>query len=72
MFDQIIVSGAILNAENGWITTKQNATILRLPFLLEEDSKYGDVKPHRTYYGREYIGGFSDHLPVMLKLNVKN
>ncbi len=72
VFDQIIVSGALLSAEKGLITNIQNAIIVRLPFLLEEDSKYGDVKPHRTYYGREYTGGFSDHLPVMLKLKVKD
>ncbi len=72
VFDQIIVSGALLNSGKGFFANEQNATILRLPFLLEEDSKYGDVKLHRTYYGRKYVGGFSDHLPVMLKLNVKN
>ncbi len=46
--------------------------VVRLPFLLEEDTKYGDVKPFRTYYGFQYNGGFSDHLPVMLKLSVKD
>lgn len=72
VFDQIIVSGVLLNAEKGWSTSGENATIVRLPFLLEEDSKYGGVKPRRTYYGFQYIGGFSDHLPVMLKLKLKD
>ncbi len=36
-----------------------------LPFLLEKDELYGGVKPFRTYYGYKYIGGFSDHLPLV-------
>ena len=35
------------------------------PFLLEKDKKYGGVKPRRTYLGPRYIGGFSDHLPLV-------
>ncbi len=35
------------------------------PFLLEEDKKYGGAKPHRTYLGPRYRGGFSDHLPLV-------
>ncbi len=35
------------------------------PFLLEEDKKYGGVKPHRTFLGPRYLGGFSDHLPLV-------
>lgn len=34
------------------------------PILLEEDKKYGGVKPHRTFLGPRYLGGFSDHLPL--------
>ena len=33
------------------------------PFLLEEDTKYGGVKPRRNYNGMRYNNGFSDHLP---------
>lgn len=38
------------------------------PFLLEPDEKYGGVKPHRNYYGPRYNNGFSDHLPLIMKL----
>lgn len=34
-------------------------------FLLEEDKKYGGVKPHRTFLGPVYVGGISDHLPIV-------
>ena len=39
-----------------------------LPFLLEEDEKYGGVYPARTYKGRKYnYNGFSDHLPLVVR-----
>ena len=37
------------------------------PFLLEEDKKYGGVKPLRTYNGMRYHKGFSDHLPLVVR-----
>ena len=36
-----------------------------LPFLLQEDEKYGGKKPFRTYLGPRYLGGYSDHLPLV-------
>ncbi len=68
LFDQVIVSGTLLNSTSGFFTSPEKAKILSLPFLLEEDKKYGGLKPFRTYYGYSYNGGFSDHLPVILEL----
>lgn len=68
LFDQIIVSGSLLSPKNGLFTKPENARILSFPFLLEEDKKYGGLKPYRTYYGYSYNGGFSDHLPILLEL----
>jgi len=67
-FDQVIVSGSLLMAKSGYKTSVTNATKADLQFLLEKDEKYGGIKPKRTYYGYSYNGGFSDHLPVLLKL----
>jgi len=36
-----------------------------LPFLLQDDEKYGGKKPFRTYLGPKYLGGYSDHLPLV-------
>lgn len=38
------------------------------PLLTEEDTKFGGIKPFRTYIGRRYNGGFSDHLPVFFTI----
>ena len=40
------------------------------PFLLEEDKKYGGVKPLRTYRGMRYQPGFSDHLPLVVQFRL--
>ena len=37
---------------------------------LEEDEKYGGDIPFRTYWGRKYHGGFSDHLPVCVDFEI--
>ena len=68
VFDQIIVSGYLLNANSGLIAKPKNATIINDSYLFEKDEKYGGIKPKRTYYGFTYQGGFSDHLPVLLRL----
>lgn len=44
------------------------AYIFDAPFLLEEDRRYGGVKPLRTYNGYRYQRGFSDHLPLVVRL----
>lgn len=44
--------------------------IFDAPFLLEEDTKYGGVKPRRNYLGPRYLNGFSDHLPLVLHLDL--
>lgn len=66
VFDQIIVSDFLLG--DGNCLSFQAAEIFDAPFLLEPDKKYGGVKPMRTYVGFKYQEGFSDHLPVILRL----
>ena len=39
--------------------------ILDAPFLTEEDEKYGGIQPFRTFVGRRYHRGYSDHLPLI-------
>ena len=45
--------------------------IADFPFLLEDDKRYGGVRPKRTYIGPRYQkSGFSDHLPLVLRLKL--
>ena len=59
--DQILCSPSLA-------ARKQSCVIGDLPFLLEDDDKYGGKKPYRTYLGPRYLGGYSDHLPLVVQL----
>lgn len=66
--DHLIVSGTLLRKKGGIRTSYDKAHVADLPFLLEEDDRYGGLSPSRTYYGWKYHGGYSDHLPVWVDL----
>ena len=40
--------------------------ILQIPFLMTYEKKYPGMKPLRTYSGPRYVGGVSDHCPIVL------
>ena len=50
------------------ISEKSSMEILQVPFLMTYEKKYPGLKPLRTYSGPRYIGGVSDHCPVVLKV----
>ena len=58
--DHVFVSTVLLDAI-------EQSFINDAPFLLEEDKKYGGVKPLRTFNGYRYQRGFSDHLPLVVR-----
>ena len=70
ILDQFLVSDNMLKRKGSIRTYSKKAQILRHDFLLEEDDKYGGFKPFRTYNGMKYQGGFSDHLPIVLDLQL--
>lgn len=67
IFDQIIISKSLIDNDSSMITYS-DARIVCEPFLLEDDKTYHGQKLHRTYLGPKYVGGFSDHLPVLIRL----
>lgn len=67
IFDQIIVTKSLINSSSLHCTSS-DARIIHDPMLLTEDATYHGVKLNRTYLGPRYLGGFSDHLPVVLLL----
>ena len=42
--------------------------ILKIPFLMTYEKKSPGEKPLRTYSGPRYIGGVSDHCPIVLRI----
>jgi hypothetical protein len=71
MIDQVIVSGLLLTCKNGLYTGVNMITIFQPDFLLKKDPRYPGFSPLSTYRGYRYQGGFSDHLPVLLDLNIR-
>lgn len=40
------------------------------PFMLTSDESHLGSRPLRSYYGYQYEGGYSDHLPILLDLDI--
>lgn len=59
LIDLFLISSSLKNAR---------MEIYSHPLLLEDDEKFLGQKPFRTYYGPQWHGGASDHLPIVLLL----
>ncbi len=68
LFDQVIVSSAMVGGYNGIKTNSYSEEIFRKSWMLFHPKK-GQAVPNRTA-GRHYYGGFSDHLPVIVHMKV--
>lgn len=67
LFDQIIFSKNFINIKENTHSFKY-AEVFDKHFLKEWNGKYKG-NPFRTYVGKWYLGGFSDHFPVYVYLN---
>lgn len=72
LIDQFIVSANLLSSDSPISLVKDSPRIFCPDFLQQKDETYGGVKPYRTYSGPNYIGGFSDHFPIILDLQVND
>ncbi len=79
MIDQFLVSENLIKDKTQnkgqkktfspqWIYTPKSMEIFAPEALLTEDASYMGIKPKRTFSGPRYLGGVSDHLPIMLKI----
>jgi len=68
-FDQILFTENLLSEQFNFQTT--TAEIYNAPQLRNKDRKNSQY-PMRTYSGSRYIGGWSDHFPVMVKLDLEH
>jgi hypothetical protein len=73
LFDQIIISGALLNADESFYTTGPQQTHIFSPDHLRlYDEQQLDYRPRRTYQGPIYKGGASDHFPVYIEFYIND
>lgn len=68
VFDQFIVSAALLNHNTRLQVSTEVTQVYTPPFLLAPDIKYTGFKPKRTYLGMHWQNGYSDHLPIYIEL----
>ena len=66
LFDEILLSHTFLNSESG--THRFDSADIMNPEFLQEWKEPFKGKPFRTYAGRKYLGGYSDHFPVRVML----
>lgn len=65
LFDQIIISEQFLN--NDYFPLKfSDSEVFSIAQLSNFDRRYIG-RPYRTYAGTRYLGGYSDHFPVLVK-----
>lgn len=69
--DHIVLSTALLDTSNNLYCLSSDVIIHESPWLMEDDPQNPGQKPWRTYAGPNYLGGYSDHLPVYVDLRVK-
>lgn len=65
LFDQILISNPLLKAKKG-LRYDHNEVFIR-DYLIQQSGKYKGA-PLRTYGGRVWLNGYSDHLPVIVYL----
>ena len=68
MLDQIIVSGAIINGVN-FNYLCNSFEVFKPEVIVTKSGKY-EGTPFPTYGGRKYLGGYSDHFPVVSKFKI--
>ncbi|ATC37322.1 MULTISPECIES: endonuclease/exonuclease/phosphatase [Elizabethkingia] len=67
LFDQIILSPSFFNLESD--VKFINAQVFNSEHLKERSYRYRG-RPFRTYVGTRYLGGYSDHFPVLIALKL--
>lgn len=70
MLDQILVNSSLFIGRDGLQVVENSAGIYAEDWMKQKTPKYFG-SPMRTFGGRKYLAGYSDHFPVFIKLKVK-
>lgn len=70
LFDQILISHNFLKLHNN--PFQFDTAVIYHPHELQEYSGKYKGTPFRTYVGKKYLGGYSDHFPVYATFRLKN
>lgn len=67
--DQMLLNQNLVNAKGKLSYENNSANTFKEDWMLETEEKYKG-NPKRTFGGKKYLNGYSDHLPVYLYLNL--
>ena len=71
LIDMFIVSCSLAGGASGRDDGKGSRSrmeVVKVPFLMARDNTHVGDRPFRTYSGPRYIGGVSDHCPIILTI----
>lgn len=68
LIDHFIVHPSLL--QEGASLRLADPRIFVQPFMLTDDPTHLGQRPFRSYYGYRYEGGYSDHLPILIDLQL--
>ena len=70
VFDQMIISSTLFKKSDseGFFYQNFSSAVHHKKWLLTYDDQFTGNKPFRTFYGNEYLGGYSDHFGVSILL----
>lgn len=70
MLDHMIASRGLLDAGSQIHIPTKKALIFKEDWLFTEDERFGGKTIFRTYGGPNYLGGYSDHLPIYTDIQI--
>jgi predicted extracellular nuclease len=70
VLDQLIVTTGFFSSNSGIRPDLSGPMVFTPDFMMESDATHTGQKPFRTFVGFKYNGGYSDHLPVYLDLQL--
>ncbi len=68
MLDQFVISRNLTDKKGRLIITPESARIGNYDWLTEQDPNYPGKRIYRTFRGPKYVGGYSDHYPIVLDI----
>ncbi|MGB0522729.1 MAG: endonuclease/exonuclease/phosphatase family protein [Flammeovirgaceae bacterium] len=71
MLDQIILSGSVHSPASGWTYVPKSANVYAPEWLKQQTPEKYKGTPLRTFAGKKYLKGYSDHFPVFIHLRYK-
>ena len=70
LLDQLIISTGLKTGKSKIQWVENSTSIYRPVWMHDKYSKHAGA-PYRTFIGPKFIGGYSDHFPVFLQVEVK-